>query len=53
MSVPRGAASIGIRVTRSYDNDSVFLRSESDGLFSELVNASVGKLRIVIHAAFL
>ena len=52
MSVPRDAASVGIRVTRSYDNDSVFLRSESDRLFSELVNASVGKLRIVIQLSY-
>ena len=52
MSVSRGATSVGIRVMRSYDNNSVFLRSESDGLFSELVNASVGKLRIVIQLSY-
>ena len=33
----------GIRVMRSYDNEPVFLRSEADGLFSELINASVGE----------
>ena len=43
MSVSRGATSVGIRVMRSYDNESVFLRSEADGLFSELTKASVGE----------
>ena len=43
LSVPRGATYIGIRVMGSYDNESVFLRSEADGLFSELINATVGE----------
>ena len=44
-SVSRGATSIGIRITTSYDSERVFLRSEADGLFSELINASVGEDR--------
>ena len=45
ISVPVVATSIGIRVNGSYhnNNQSVFLRSEADQLYSELVNVAVGK----------
>lgn len=43
VSAPEVVTSIGIRVNRSYDNDSVFLRSEADQLYSELIIVPVGK----------
>ena len=45
ISVPVVATSIGIRVNGSYHNNSqsVFLLSEADQLYSELVNVAVGK----------
>ena len=38
------ATSIGLRVEGGYHHQTVFLRSESDELYSELVNVTVGKV---------
>ena len=38
------ATSIGLRVEGGYHHQTVFLRSESDQLSSELINVTVGKL---------
>jgi hypothetical protein len=43
VSVPEIITSIGIRVNRSYVNDSVFIRTEANQLHSELIKVSVGK----------
>ncbi len=43
VSVPKIITSIGIRVNRSYINDSVFIRTEADQLHSELIKVAVGK----------
>ena len=48
VSAPEVVTSIGIRVNRSYNNDSVFLRSEADQLYSELILVPVGKGNIII-----
>ena len=44
VSVPKIATSIGLRVEGGYHHQTVFLRSESDQLYSELVNVTVGKV---------
>ena len=44
VSVPKDASSIGLRVKGGFDGQTVFLRSESNKLYSELVNVTVGKL---------
>ena len=43
--VPTVVTSVGLRVGRNYSGEIVFLRSESDQLYSDIVNASVGKLQ--------
>ncbi len=43
ISVPEIITSIGIRVKRSYVNDSVFIRTEANQLHSELIKVAVGK----------
>ena len=43
ISVPKIITSIGIRMNRSYVNNSVFLRTEADQLHSELIHVPVGK----------
>ena len=45
VSVPVVITSVGLRVDRNYSDEMVFLRSESDRLYSELVNVTVGKLK--------
>ena len=45
VSVPVVITSVGLRVDRNYSGKIVFLRSESDQLYSELVNVTVGKLK--------
>ena len=45
VSVPIDITSVGLRVDRNYRGETVFLRSESDQLYSELVNVTVGKLQ--------
>ena len=44
VSVPIVATSIGLSVNEMYDGQTISLRSEADQLFSEFVNATVGKL---------
>ena len=44
ISVPIIITSLGLRVGGNYIGEIVFLRSESDQLYSELVNVTVGKL---------
>ena len=46
ISVSKIATSIGLEVNESYDGQTVFIRSESDQLYSELVNVTVGELII-------
>ena len=48
ISVPEIITSVGIRMTRSYVNDNVFLRTEADQLHSELINVPVGKDIVVL-----
>ena len=43
VSVPTAVTSIGLRVEREYNHQTVFIHSESDQLSSELVNVTVGK----------
>ena len=43
VSVSEVVTSTGIRVNRSYNNDSVSLRSEAGQLYSELIVVQVGK----------
>jgi hypothetical protein len=46
VSEPTAIASVGLIVDRNYVGGIVFLRSESyNGLYSELVNITVGKLK--------
>ena len=47
VSVPVVITSVGLRVDRNYRGETVFLRSESDRLYSELVNVTVGKLQYI------
>ena len=49
ISVHKVATSIGLRVEGGYLHQTVFLRSESDQLSSELVNVTVGKLLAMIY----
>ena len=49
-SIPPVALSIGIRVNGlSFINQSVFLRSESGQLFSELISVLVGKYKETVN----
>lgn len=48
VSMPAAATSIGLRVEGGYEHQRVSLRSESDDLYSELVNVTVGKVLIVV-----
>ena len=41
--MPTDATSIGIKVKGGFDGQTVFLRSESDQLYSELVNVTIGQ----------
>ena len=45
VSVPAVVTSVGLRVDGNYSGEIVFLRSESDQLYSDIVNVSVGKLQ--------
>ena len=42
---PTAITSVGLIVNQNYVDGIVFLRSESNGLYSELVNITVGKLK--------
>jgi hypothetical protein len=48
VSVPEIITSIGIRINRSYVNDSMFIRTEANQLHSELIKVPVGKNNNII-----
>ena len=50
ISVLKVITSVGLRVDRNYNGEIVFLRSEADHKYSELVNVTVGKLLLVALA---
>ena len=51
ISVPTVITSVGLRV-HHYSGEIVFLHSESDQLYSDLINVTVGKLQRLNYLAF-
>ena len=50
VSVPKAVTSIGLRVEGEYNHQTVFIRSESDQLSSEIINVTVGKFLAVLKS---